>query len=86
MSLDAGFDRFNTVLTNRESVRVHEIEGYCELNEPLFDKAMNASPAHLATLAGEIVGKPLDIPACTESAKADRPSETKVQKKTASAQ
>lgn len=60
------FDRFNTVLTNRESVTVHETEGYCEQNAPLFEKAMHANSAQLISLAGEVVGKPIDISACTE--------------------
>lgn len=62
----AAFDRFNTVLTNRESVTVHETEGYCELSAPLFDKAMHATSAQLVALAGEVVGRPTDISACTE--------------------
>ncbi|MBI3445466.1 MAG: heme utilization protein [Magnetospirillum sp.] len=81
----AGFDRFNTVLTNRESVRVHETEGYCEINAPLFDRAVAASPAQLHHLAGEVIGKPLDMPACTEAAGADKPAEKKTPKKTAKA-
>jgi hypothetical protein len=68
----ASFDRYNTVLTNRESVRVHETEGYCEMHAPLFEKAIAANGQQLATLAGEMVGKPVDIPACTESAKAEK--------------
>lgn len=63
----AGFDRYNTALTNRESVRVHETEGYCEMNAPLFDRAITANGPQLTTLAGEIVGKPTDIAACAEA-------------------
>lgn len=62
----AAFDRFNTVLTNRESVTVHETENYCELSAPLFDKAMHANAAQLIALAGEVVGRPADIAACSE--------------------
>lgn len=66
----AGFDRYNTVLTNRESVRVHETEGYCEINAPLFEKAIKANGQQLIALASEMVGTPMDIGPCTESAKA----------------
>ncbi|WP_043745079.1 hypothetical protein [Paramagnetospirillum magneticum] len=62
----AGFDRYNTVLTNRESVRVHETEGYCEINAPLFDKAIKANGPQLVALAGETVGRPADISPCAE--------------------
>jgi hypothetical protein len=63
----AGFDRYNTALTNRESVRVHETEGYCEMNAPLFDKAVKANGQQLIALAGETVGKPADIRPCAEA-------------------
>ncbi len=76
----AGFDRYNTVLTNRESVRVHEIEGYCEMHASLFDKAASANAHQLIALAGEAVGKPLDISACAEARK---PEPEKKQKKIA---
>lgn len=81
----AGFDRHNTVLTNRESVRVHETEGYCEINAPLFDKAAKANAAQLAVLAGETVGHPIDVAACTEqrTAAAEKKQERKVAQKTA---
>jgi hypothetical protein len=80
----AGFDRYNTVLTNRESVRVHETEGYCEANAPLFDKAAKATPAQLATLAGETIGHPIDISACTEqrTAEAEKKPARKIARKT----
>lgn len=68
----AGFDRYNTVLTNRESVRVHETEGYCELNAPLFDRAAAANSAQLGVLATEIVGQPIDITPCREPVKAEK--------------
>jgi hypothetical protein len=67
----AGFDRYNTVLTNRESIRVHETDGYCEMHAPLFDRATRANPQQLVTLAAETVGTPTDIALCTESAKAE---------------
>lgn len=67
----AGFDRYNTVLTNRESVRVHETEGYCEINQPLFEKAIAANHQQLAVLAGETVGRPTDITACAEAKSAE---------------
>lgn len=79
----AGFDRYNTVLTNRESVRVHETEGYCEINAPLFDKAAKASAAQLATLAGETVGHPADLKACAEAKKTEpekKPARKAIQK------
>ncbi|CUW41569.1 conserved protein of unknown function [Magnetospirillum sp. XM-1] len=67
----SGFDRYNTVLTNRESVRVHETEGYCEISQPLFEKAIAANGQQLAALATDTVGKPADITACTETKAAD---------------
>ncbi|ARJ64476.1 heme utilization protein [Magnetospirillum sp. ME-1] len=76
----AGFDRYNTVLTNRESVRVHETEGYCEINQPLFEKAIAANGQQLATLASETIGKPMDIAACAEPKKAEAASEKKSKK------
>ena len=69
----AGFDRYNTVLTNRESVRVHEIEGYCEKHRSLFDKAIAANGHQLMTLAGETVGKPADISLCAEASAEKKP-------------
>nr|WP_152426886.1 heme utilization protein [Paramagnetospirillum caucaseum] len=67
----ASFDRYNTVLTNRESIRVHETEGYCEMHAPLFDKAASANGHQLIALAGETVGKPADISPCPETRQAD---------------
>lgn len=67
----AGFDRYNTALTNRESVRVHETEGYCEMNRALFERAIAANGQQLQILAGETVGRPQDIAACTETARAE---------------
>ena len=67
----AGFDRYNTVLTNRESVRVHLTEGYCEVNAPLFDKAAGANAVQLTTLAGETIGHPSEMKACAETRKAE---------------
>ncbi|KIL99331.1 Large exoprotein involved in heme utilization or adhesion [Paramagnetospirillum magnetotacticum MS-1] len=75
----AGFDRYNTVLTNQESVRVHETEGYCEINAPLFDKAIASNSQQLVALAGEVIGKPLDITPCAEPKKAS--AENKPKKK-----
>jgi hypothetical protein len=63
----AGFDRYNTVLTNRESVRVHETEDYCEMHQPLFEKAIAANGQQLATLASETVGRPVDIAPCGDT-------------------
>lgn len=76
----AGFDRYNTVLTNRESVRVHEIEGYCEMHRALFEKAIAANGPQLATLASETVGKPVDISPCGETRKAEAATEKKSKK------
>lgn len=76
----AGFDRYNTVLTNRESVRVHETEGYCEMHRSLFDKAIAANGQQLIALAGETVGKPVDIGLCTETRKAEAATEKKSKK------
>lgn len=67
----AGFDRHNTIITNRESVRVHEVPNYCDSHEPLFDKAVQANTPQLTALAGETVGKPDDFAACAEPHKAE---------------
>ena len=63
----AAFDRFNTVITNRESIRVHEIPGYCDLHGTLFDQVLADDQKQLVALANAMVGKPADIHACTEA-------------------
>ncbi len=82
----AGFDRHNTVVTNRESIRVHEVADYCEAHAPLFDRALRSGPHELAALAGETVGRPEDFTACTDAAKGDGAKATKKHKKTAKAE
>lgn len=76
----AAFDRFNTVLTNRESITVHQTEGYCEMNASLFDRATRANAAQLTALAGEVVGRPTDIAPCTEQRMASADTSKPVRK------
>jgi len=63
----AAFDRYNTQVTNRESVRVHEIESYCETRAQIFDQVMTMSPAQLIAFAGETVGRPDMMSSCGSS-------------------
>ncbi|OAN56048.1 heme utilization protein [Paramagnetospirillum marisnigri] len=81
----SAFDRHNTILTNRESVTVHEINGYCEMRAPQFDKAVSLTGSQLATYAAEVVGSPDNIRPCRDPKpqKADAPASAKP-KKTAS--
>lgn len=60
----AAFDRYNTQVTNRESVRVHEIESYCETRAQMFDRVMTMSPPQLIAFAGETVGRPDHMSSC----------------------
>jgi hypothetical protein len=64
-----GLDHFNTAVTNRESVRVHEIPGYCELHAPMFDKLMGMDQHQLVTFAAETVGTPEAVRSCGSPAK-----------------
>lgn len=65
----ATFDRHNTVVTNRESVRVHETPGYCDIHTTLFDTVAALPPAQLGDFAARTVGMPLDVSACKEEHK-----------------
>ncbi|CAA7619906.1 heme utilization protein [Magnetospirillum sp. SS-4] len=58
------FDRHNTRITNRESVRVHDHPDYCGMSDAVFDKVVTLGAQQLAAYAGELVGRPTDIPAC----------------------
>jgi hypothetical protein len=73
----AAFDRYNTEVTNFESVRVHETEQYCETRAQMFEKVMTMSPAQFANFAAETVGRPSHVNACpaptTREAKASKP-------------
>ena len=60
----AAFDRHNTVVTNRESARVHDTPGYCESHSPLFDQVAALSSQQLAPFAAATVGDPMEIHAC----------------------
>lgn len=83
----AGFDRYNTSMTNQESIRVHETPGYCESHAAILDRTLDANGHQLALLAAETVGKPSGIIACadeTREAKIDR-KKSKTEKKTARA-
>ncbi|CAA7619523.1 conserved exported hypothetical protein [Candidatus Terasakiella magnetica] len=61
----AAFDRHNTKITNRESVRVHEThEGYCEAHAAMFDKVVTLSQPQLLAYASESVGNRHDLTAC----------------------
>jgi hypothetical protein len=60
----AAFDRYNTKITNRESVRVHETHEYCEQSHPIFDKVVTLAAPQLIAYAGEVVGAPMEISAC----------------------
>lgn len=75
----AAFDRHNTVITNRESVRVHETPGYCEAHAPLLDKVVTLTPPQLIAFAAETVGDPMEIHACPQR-KADATKVAKVKK------
>ena len=60
----AAFDRHNTVVTNRESVRVHDTPGYCELHTPIFEKVVTLTGPQLSAFAADSVGDPMEIHAC----------------------
>jgi hypothetical protein len=60
----AAFDRYNTQVTNRESVRVHEVEAYCETRAQMFEQVMSMSPPQLIAFAGETVGRPDHLSTC----------------------
>lgn len=60
----AAFDRYNTQVTNRESVRVHEIDSYCETRAQIFDQVMTMTPAELIAFAGQTVGRPEHMSDC----------------------
>lgn len=82
----AAFDRHNTVITNRESVRVHETPGYCDLHAPLFDKVLTLGPQQLSTFAAETIGDPMEVSACShkpQAAKADNAKPVKKSTKVA---
>jgi hypothetical protein len=66
----AAFDRHNTIITNYESVRVHETPDFCEGMAPLFDKALEAKAGQLHQLATEAIGQPDDVRPCKEATKA----------------
>ena len=71
----AGFDRYNTKVTNYESVRVHEIEDYCATRAQMFDQVMTMSPAQLGDFAAATIGQPDHVSPCgqgkTRQAKAE---------------
>jgi hypothetical protein len=60
----AAFDRHNTKVTNRESVRVHDHPDYCGMTDPIFDKVVTLGPQQLAAYASELIGPPSGVPAC----------------------
>jgi hypothetical protein len=60
----AAFDRYNTQVTNRESVRVHEVDSYCETRAQMFDQVMQMSPPQLIAFAGQTVGRPDHMSDC----------------------
>lgn len=63
----AGFDRYNTKVTNRESVRVHEIEDYCATRSQMFDQVMTMGPTQLADFAAATIGAPEHVRSCQKS-------------------
>jgi len=65
----AAFDRYNTQITNAESVRVHHDEAdYCEKRSEYFGRVVTMTPDQLHGLAAEAVGKPSHIAACPTKA------------------
>jgi hypothetical protein len=73
----AAFDRHNTVVTNRESVRVHETPGYCETHTAIFDKVLGLNGPQLSAYASEAVGDPMEIRACSHKPEAAKVKKTK---------
>ncbi|CCG42622.1 hypothetical protein [Magnetospirillum molischianum] len=83
----AAFDRYNTQVTNRESVRVHEVDSYCETRAQIFDQVMTMSPPQLIAFAGQTVGRPDHIPDCaTRTTKAASKTQHNSPKKNQTAQ
>jgi hypothetical protein len=80
----AGFDRYNTKVTNYESVRVHEIEDYCATRAEMFDQVMTMSPTQLGDFAATTIGQPDHVSPCgqgkTRQAKAEAEAKPKPQK------
>ncbi len=62
----AAFDKHNTVITNRQSVLVHETPGYCEIHTSIFDKVATLTPPQLVAFAVETEGDPMEIHACPQ--------------------
>jgi hypothetical protein len=79
------FDRFNTAVTNRESLRVHETAGYCETYGPIFDKLAGMTPHQLEAFATETVADPSDVTACPAVQKAETRKAKPAARKTAQA-
>ncbi len=63
----SAFDRHNTMLTNRESARVHETPNYCETRALMFDKAAGLNGAQLSAYAAEMVASPDNVHPCREA-------------------
>ncbi len=78
----AAFDRHNTILTNRESVVVHDMPGYCEIRAPMFDKAIGLNGPQLHAYASEVVSSPDNIHPCRDPKKAEevKPEKKKTKK------
>ncbi|RAU21409.1 heme utilization protein [Paramagnetospirillum kuznetsovii] len=66
---DSALDRHNTVVTNHESVAVHETPGYCEMRAPMFDKVLTLTRHQMSDYAVEQVPSPDNVRACGEAKK-----------------
>jgi len=65
----AGFDRYNTKVTNYESVRVHEVDDYCVSRSQMFDQVLSMSPSQFGDFAATTIGRPDHVTPCGEGGK-----------------